>query len=157
MAGVGSKMFVVLLCSVFLVAPFADAIDVKYCNKKNNYDIKVSGVEINPYPITRGTDTTFTITASTDTPIPGGNLEIDVSYYFFGVYSETSDLCEKTSCPVDAGEFAISHSQALPSVTPPGSYTLTMKIKDGSNKELTCITFDFSVGWYSSEAQVAAI
>ncbi|CAH1452279.1 unnamed protein product [Lactuca virosa] len=157
MAGVRSKMFVVLLCSIFLVAPFADAIDVKYCKKSNNYDVKVSGVEITPSPITRGVDTTFAISASTDTPISGGNLEISVSYYFLSVYSETSDICTKTSCPIDAGDFEISHTQSLPSVTPPGSYTLTMKMKDANNKELTCITFDFSIGWYASEAQVASI
>ncbi|KAK1434998.1 hypothetical protein QVD17_00753 [Tagetes erecta] len=156
MAEIQIKVFIVLLCSVSLIAPFADAIDVKYCNKKNNYAVKVSGVEINPYPIERGTETTFTIKASTETPISGGNLVIDVSYYFFGVYSETSDLCGKTSCPVTAGDFAISHSQSLPSVTPPGSYTLTMKLQDSNKKELTCISFDFSIGWYSSEEAVAS-
>lgn len=40
-----------------------------YCqylsDKKNNYDVKVSGVEITPYPIVRDTETTFTISAST--------------------------------------------------------------------------------------------
>lgn len=46
---------------------------------------------------------------------------IDVSYYWFGVYSETSDLCNKTSCPVTTGDFEISHSQSLPGVTPPVS------------------------------------
>ncbi|KAM0024685.1 putative sterol transport protein NPC2 [Helianthus debilis subsp. tardiflorus] len=67
MAGIQSKLFVILLCSISLIAPFADAIDVKYCNKKSNYAVKVSGVEINPYPIERGTETTFTIKASTGT------------------------------------------------------------------------------------------
>ncbi|KAD5508541.1 hypothetical protein E3N88_16244 [Mikania micrantha] len=119
MAGIRSKVFIILLCVVSLISSFADAIDVKYCNKKNNYAVKVSGVEINPYPIERNIETTFTIAASTETPISGGNLVIDVSYYFFGVYSETSDLCTKTSCPVATGDFAISHSQSLPSVTPP--------------------------------------
>nr|GEZ56912.1 putative phosphatidylglycerol/ phosphatidylinositol transfer protein [Tanacetum cinerariifolium] len=88
-------------------------------NKKNNYDIKVSGVEISPYPIQRDVETTFTIAASTETPISGGSLVIDVAYYWFGVYSETSDLCNKTSCPVTTGDFEISHSQSLPGVTPP--------------------------------------
>ncbi|XP_071710380.1 uncharacterized protein [Rutidosis leptorrhynchoides] len=153
MAGIKSKLFIVFICSISLIA---DAIDVKYCKKNKDYDVKVSGVEITPYPIERGTETTFTISASTDTPISGGNLVIDVSYYFFGVYSETSDLCTKTDCPVTTGDFAISHSQALPSVTPPGSYTLTMKLQDADKKELTCISFDFSIGWYSSEAQIAS-
>ncbi|PWA72165.1 MD-2-related lipid recognition domain-containing protein / ML domain-containing protein [Artemisia annua] len=150
------KLLITFLCSVLLIAPLTNAIDVKYCNKKNNYDIKVSGVEINPYPIQRDVETTFTISASTETPISGGSLVIDVSYYWFGVYSETSDLCDKTSCPVTTGDFDISHSQSLPGVTPPGSYTLTMKIKDGNNKELTCITFDFSIGWYLAEQAAIA-
>lgn len=113
-------------------------------------------MEINPYPIKRDVNTTFTISASTETPISGGTLGIDVSYYFLGVYSETSDICTKTSCPVTTGDFAISHTQALPSVTPPGSYTLTMKLKDSNKKELTCISFDFSIGWYASEEAVAS-
>ncbi|KAM0024684.1 putative sterol transport protein NPC2 [Helianthus debilis subsp. tardiflorus] len=100
--------------------------------------------------------TFFMVSWNAETPISGGNLVIDVSYYFFGVYSETSDLCTKTSCPVTTGDFAISHSQSLPSVTPPGSYTLQMKLQDANKKELTCITFDFSIGWYSSEAAVAS-
>ncbi|XP_076903845.1 uncharacterized protein LOC143559022 [Bidens hawaiensis] len=125
------------------------------CGDLPLHAVKVSGVEIDPYPIVRGKETTFTITASTETPISGGNLVIDVSYYFFGVYSETSDLCNKTSCPVTTGDFAISHSQSLPSVTPPGSYTLTMKLQDGKKKELTCITFDFSIGWYNSDSEEA--
>lgn len=36
-------------------------------DKKNSYAVKVSGVEITPYPIERGVDTTFTISASTGT------------------------------------------------------------------------------------------
>nr|XP_043609385.1 putative phosphatidylglycerol/phosphatidylinositol transfer protein DDB_G0278295 [Erigeron canadensis] len=156
MAGIQSKlMSILLICSASLL--IADAIDVKYCKKNKDYGVKVSGVEINPYPMQRGVETTFTISASTETPISGGSLDIDVSYYFFGVYSETSDLCSKTDCPVASGEFAISHTQSLPGVTPPGSYSLTMKLKDGNNKELTCISFDFSVGWYSAEAEIASI
>ncbi|KAF5772933.1 putative sterol transport protein NPC2 [Helianthus annuus] len=156
MAGFQSNLFIVFLCSLSLIAPFAHAIDVKYCKKNKDYDVKVSGVDITPYPIERGVETTFTISASTETPISGGNLVIDVSYYWFGVYSETSDLCTKTTCPVTTGDFAISHSQSLPSVTPPGSYTLTMKLQDGNKNELTCITFDFSIGWYISEEAVAS-
>ncbi|XP_076926880.1 uncharacterized protein LOC143590214 [Bidens hawaiensis] len=156
MAGFQSKLFIVFLCLIPLITSFTDAIDVKYCNKKNNYDVKVSGVEITPYPIERGVETTFTIAASTETPISGGNLVIDVSYYWFGVYSETSDLCTKTTCPVTTGDFAISHTQSLPGVTPPGSYTLTMKLQDSNKKELTCITFDFSIGWYSAEEEAVA-
>ncbi|XP_076952900.1 uncharacterized protein LOC143626827 [Bidens hawaiensis] len=159
MAGFQSNLFIIYLCLFPLVTSFTDAIDVKYCNKKNNYDVKVSGVEITPYPIERDVETTFNISASTETPISGGNLVIDVSYnllVWIGVYSETSDLCTKTTCPVTTGDFAISHTQSLPGVTPPGSYKLTMKLQDSNKKELTCITFDFSIGWYSANEEAVA-
>lgn len=32
-----------------------------------------------------------------------------------------------------------------------GSYTLQMKMLDGNNNELTCITFDFSIGFIADE------
>ncbi|KAI8030072.1 hypothetical protein LOK49_LG01G00906 [Camellia lanceoleosa] len=59
--------------------------------------------------------------------ISGGKLVIDVAYFGFHIYSETDELCGKTSCPISAGDFLISHSQDLPGFTPPGTYTLTMK------------------------------
>ncbi|XP_022857817.1 putative phosphatidylglycerol/phosphatidylinositol transfer protein DDB_G0282179 [Olea europaea var. sylvestris] len=139
------------LCSII---PFTSAksTEVHYCNKKANYPVKVSGVEINPYPISRGKNTTFSIAASTEEPISGGKLTIDVTYFIFHVYSEKHDLCLKTSCPVSAGDFVVSHSQELPGITPPGSYTLKMTMVDANNKQLTCITFDFSIGFVAPES-----
>lgn len=154
MASIQSKLFVSLLFSLFLLSHLTDADDVVYCNKKAKYDVKVSGIEISPYPISRGKNTTFSIAASTDKAISGGKLVIEVSYIFFQVYSETHDLCKKTSCPVAAGAFEVSHSQLLPGFTPPGSYTLKMKMLDGKNHEMTCFTFDFSI-WFGDSKGVA--
>ncbi|KAI3696837.1 hypothetical protein L6452_29417 [Arctium lappa] len=154
MERIQSKIFIVLLYSLFVIAPSIYATDFKYCNKKKEYAIKVSGVVITPDPITRGTETSFTISAYTDKPISGGKVVIDVAYFGWGVYSETGDLCAKTSCPVPAGDFAISHSQFLPAFAPPGSYTLSLKMQDGNKNELTCIKFDFSIGFFDSEGVV---
>ncbi|GMP63559.1 hypothetical protein CsSME_00025193 [Camellia sinensis var. sinensis] len=87
-----------------------------------------------------------------DEAISGGKLVIDVAYFGFHIYSETDELCEKTSCPISAGDFLISHSQDLPGFTPPGTYTLTMKMEDGNKNQLTCINFDFSIGFFVSDA-----
>lgn len=75
---------------------------------------------------------------------------IDVSYFGWHIHSETHDLCGETTCPVSAGDFVIAHSQVLPGFTPPGSYTLKMKMYDGNKHELTCITFGFDIGLGSS-------
>ncbi|KAG6437169.1 hypothetical protein SASPL_102080 [Salvia splendens] len=180
MAGVPMKVFGCFLVALCLLVPLisAKAADVKYCDKKANYIVKVNGLDIDPYPISRGSNTTFAISATTDLdtvscqadyiatdsgyrgrdqeywmcqPITGGKLVIDVSYFWFHVHSEDRDLCKDTSCPIDVGDFLVSHSQELPGITPPGSYTLTMKMVDGNNNQLTCITVDFSIGFIAEE------
>ncbi|KAL1545613.1 putative phosphatidylglycerol/phosphatidylinositol transfer protein [Salvia divinorum] len=153
MEGVPMKVFVCFLFALCLLVPLisAKAADVKYCDKKANYIVKVNGLDINPYPISRGSNTTFAISATTGEPITGGKLVIDVSYFWFHVHSEDRDLCKDTSCPINVGDFVVSHSQELPGITPPGSYTLTMKMVDGNNNQLTCITVDFSIGFIAEE------
>jgi hypothetical protein len=89
-------------------------------------------------------------------PSPGGTittgkLVIDVKYFFFNVYSETDDICTKTACPA-TDKFKLSHSQTLPSVTPPGTYTITMKMLGKKDEELSCISFKFSIGLFSPVA-----
>ncbi|XP_060177104.1 uncharacterized protein LOC132607238 [Lycium barbarum] len=154
---VSVKLFVVLLFSMcVIVLPLASAksTDFDYCNKKGNYAVKVSGVDITPYPVKGGKETTFSIAATTDESISGGKLVIDVKYLFLHVHQESHDICKETYCPV-SGDFVISHSQALPGVTPPGSYTLTMRMVDGSNYELSCITFGFSISLIADLKAVA--
>ncbi|KAF8732236.1 hypothetical protein HU200_016212 [Digitaria exilis] len=135
-------------CLLLLPAATA-ATSVEYCNKGKQYPVKVSGVEISPDPVQPGKAATFKISASTDKSIEKGKLTIDVKYFFFYVHSETRDICGETTCPA-SGEFVLSHEQTLPSFTPPGSYTITMKILGDNNEELSCISFGFSIGFVAS-------
>ncbi|KAL6647855.1 hypothetical protein ACP70R_015292 [Stipagrostis hirtigluma subsp. patula] len=127
----------------------ATATDFEYCKKNNKYPVKVKGVEIVPDPVVRGEPAKFKISASTDKTIEKGKLVIDVKYFFFQVDSETHDICGETTCPA-TGEFVLSHEQTLPSYTPPGSYTITMKMVGDNNEELSCISFGFSIGFVAS-------
>ncbi|XP_015062616.1 putative phosphatidylglycerol/phosphatidylinositol transfer protein DDB_G0282179 [Solanum pennellii] len=159
MAMAAMKLFITLLFLLCLVSSLTSATstDFDYCNKKANYDVKVSQIDITPYPIKGGRTTTFSITAETGRNLTGGKLEIDVKYFFLNVHHEDIDLCKETSCPA-SGDFVISHSQELPGFTPPGSYTLTMKMVDEKNKQLSCITFSFSISLFDeSEALSASI
>ncbi|XP_068340951.1 uncharacterized protein [Pyrus communis] len=142
----------IILISLCLVAPLIHAKDVNYCDKKADYDVKVSAVDINPYPVARGKPASFSISATAGASISGGKLVIEVSYFGWHIHSETHDLCAETSCPVSTGDFVIAHSQDLPEYTPPGSYSLKMRLYDGNNHELTCIAFDFDIGFASSVA-----
>ncbi|CAI9268217.1 unnamed protein product [Lactuca saligna] len=148
MEGIRIRLFVVLLYFLSITVSSICATDFNYCNKKKEYSVEVSGVVISPDPITKGKVTSFTISAFTDKALSSGKVVIDVAYFGFHVYGQTGDLCAETSCPILAGDFTISYSQLLPTYAPPGSYTLTLKIQDGDKNELTCIKFDFSIGFF---------
>lgn len=87
----------------------------------------------------------------TDKSIAKGKLVVDVTYFIFHVHSETHDFCSGTPCPA-TGEFVLASEQTLPSYTPPGSYTLQMKLLGEKNEELTCISFGFSIGFVAPVA-----
>ncbi|CAN6170970.1 unnamed protein product [Urochloa humidicola] len=152
MASKQSRSLLVLaaFAACLLLLPAASAAtSVEYCNKGKKYPVKVSGVEIVPDPVRPGQPATFKITASTDKTIKNGKLQIDVKYFFLYVHSETHDICEETTCPA-TGNFVLSHGQTLPGFTPPGSYTITMKMLGDNNEELSCISFGFSIGFAAS-------
>ncbi|CAL1390506.1 unnamed protein product [Linum trigynum] len=139
----------VLAAICLLLAPSARATDVKYCDAKANYAVKVEGIKITPDPVIAGKQANFAISASTAEAISGGQVLLEVYLLGFRVHSETRDLCEDISCPIAAGDFLLSHSQSLPGFTPPGSYTLRMTLKNSKKKQLTCVSFDFSISWWA--------
>ncbi|KAG8373999.1 hypothetical protein BUALT_Bualt11G0085300 [Buddleja alternifolia] len=67
------------------------------------------------------------------------------------VHNENHDLCKETTCPVSIGDFVLSHAVELPGIAPPGSYALRMTMEDGNKKQLTCITFDFSISFVAPQ------
>ncbi|XP_039002140.1 putative phosphatidylglycerol/phosphatidylinositol transfer protein DDB_G0278295, partial [Hibiscus syriacus] len=110
-----------------------------------------------PNPVAWGKPATFTISASTGQAISGGKAGIDVSYFGVHVHQETHPLCEETTCPISVGNFVLSHNQVLPGFTPPGSYTLKMTISGDGIPQLTCISFDFKIGFGTSGSSVSDI
>ncbi|KAM2897866.1 hypothetical protein COP2_007462 [Malus domestica] len=66
--------------------------------KKADYDVKVSAVDITPYPVARGKPASFNIFATIGTSIFGGKLVIEVSYFGWHIHIETYDLFAETSC-----------------------------------------------------------
>ncbi|KAJ3669951.1 hypothetical protein LUZ60_010275 [Juncus effusus] len=138
----------ILFVSALILASclLTSAVSVSYCKKNVKYPVSVSSVDIDPNPVVGGKPATFNISASTEESYSEGSLVIDVKYFFFHVYQETDNICDKTSCPIN-GDFVLTHKQTLPSLTPPGSYTIQMTMKDSDNNVLTCISFDFSIGF----------
>ncbi|GMN60164.1 hypothetical protein TIFTF001_029256 [Ficus carica] len=110
--------------SLFLLLPSSHSTNVKYCDKKGNYAVKVNAVKISLDPVVSGKPATFNISASTGRRISGGKLVIDVSYFGLHVHTETHELNEEIPCPIDAGNFVLSHTRTLPGFTPPVSSTI---------------------------------
>ncbi|KAK8697683.1 hypothetical protein V6N13_113822 [Hibiscus sabdariffa] len=146
-----------LLAISLLFLPSLQATSFKYCDKEDNYVVKVRGIEISPNPVARGKPATFTISASTGQAITGGKAVIDVSYFGVHIHQETHSLCEETSCPISVGNFVLSHNQVLPGFTPPGSYTLKMTLSADGIPQLTCISFNFKIGFGTSVSSVSDI
>ncbi|EXC12977.1 hypothetical protein L484_016907 [Morus notabilis] len=114
------KLIAVLLIPLLcLIVPLTQAVNFHYCDKQADYDVFVQGVEINPHPVIRSQLATFTVNAYTGEAISGGKLVIDIKYFGVHIHQETHELCGETSCPVSAGSFVISHTEALPAFTPP--------------------------------------
>ncbi|XP_006291915.2 MD-2-related lipid-recognition protein ROSY1 [Capsella rubella] len=143
-----AQPLLLLLISLFFL-PSLHATSFSYCDKRLD-PVKVTGIKISPDPVVSGKAATFKILGSTGEDISGG--EVVISVYLFGipVHTETHDLCDETACPVASGNFVLSHSQTLPSITPPGTYTLKMTIRDKNGGRLTCIKFKFKIELSSS-------
>ncbi|KAF8090087.1 hypothetical protein N665_0487s0007 [Sinapis alba] len=133
-----------LILLLFLLLPSLRATSFHYCDKRLD-PVKVKAVEISPDPVVSGEAATFKITGSTGEDISGGEVVISVSYFGVHVHTETHDLCDESTCPIAPGSFVLSHSQTLPPITPPGTYTLKMTINDKNGGRLTCISFKFKI------------
>ncbi|ESR37305.1 hypothetical protein CICLE_v10029501mg [Citrus x clementina] len=142
------RQLILFACFLLLVSS-TQAIGVKYCDKKKNYAVTIQQVKIIPDPVVTGKPATFNISAVTGQAVYGGKVVINVAYFGVPVHQETRDVCEEVSCPIAAGDFVLSHTQTLPSFTPPGSYTLKMTMEDKNNEELTCFSFNFKIGFHS--------
>uniref|UniRef100_A0A0C9RPN7 TSA: Wollemia nobilis Ref_Wollemi_Transcript_28759_990 transcribed RNA sequence n=1 Tax=Wollemia nobilis TaxID=56998 RepID=A0A0C9RPN7_9CONI len=135
--------------SASIISATVNAADVStstsYCGSEESYPVKVKSVDIDPNPVVSGKPATFKISATSQNAISGGKLTIEVIFYGIRVHTESHDLCAKTTCPIDEGNFILTNSQSLPVFTPPGSYRLRMKMTDTDNKLLTCIYINFSI------------
>ncbi|XVF47031.1 hypothetical protein PTKIN_Ptkin03bG0076400 [Pterospermum kingtungense] len=143
-----------LAISLFFL-PFLQATDFSYCDNEGNYVVKVDGVDISPNPVVRGQPATFKISASTGQAISGGKAVIDVFFFGLRIHQETHQLCEETSCPISVGNFVLAHKQVLPGFTPPGSYKLKLTLSGEGTPELTCITFNFKIGFGASGSLIS--
>ncbi|CAI5970782.1 unnamed protein product, partial [Closterium sp. NIES-65] len=107
--------------------------------------VTVKNVTMLPDPPVAGSDFTVVLPAVTATCIQSGVVRVSVAYYGWPVYTSTVQLCDKTPCPVLPGAFTFSNQQPLPFLTPAGTYTLWLKARDSSGRDLFCTRVDFTI------------
>lgn len=111
-----------------------------------------------------------------DREIEGGTVVITVYFHNIPVHSERDDLCSKTACPIQPGEFVLKNSEVLPGYTPPvscprvgwnsdvmskmpgfstagnllvmqGAYKIKLQIVDDEGSVLACAYVNFDIVW----------
>nr|QOL01253.1 putative extracellular protein TR9_058 [Trebouxia lynnae] len=109
----------------------------------------VSHVSLTPDPPQAGDTIKFSIDAESKIDVAEGSVAIAVAFRGLPVYSETKDLCERTTCPVAKGPLNLSYDEYLPPIVPPGPYVVTISVTSGDATEvadqLLCLEVDFDI------------
>ncbi|GIL59600.1 hypothetical protein Vafri_14342 [Volvox africanus] len=115
-----------------------------------------SSVTLSPDPPVIGSAATFVITGTIDTELQGGSVDMTVSFSGFPIFSSSSDLCTKTTCPVPAGPISLTLEELLPPIAPPGDYGLQVVARNPDGAELACVNVNFSLVLPGGRTNVAS-
>ncbi|KAK9806286.1 hypothetical protein WJX72_008559 [[Myrmecia] bisecta] len=115
-------------------------------------DKNIQHVTLTPENPAPGNTVEFTIQATSDTAVASGTLDIGVTYRGLPVWSESDDLCDKTTCPITKGPVEIAWSVAFPIITPPGPYVVTLTASDSGGSQLLCLVVNFDLSSSSSSS-----
>lgn len=118
--------------------------------------LKVDTVDVTPESPRHGDAMHVAIKGISSAEVPDGDLRVSVSYHGFHVYSSHSPLCSATSCPLQAGPVTIENDWKLPSLAPPGPYSIQLKGLDKQGTVFMCVDIKFSVSGGQPSMGVAA-
>ncbi|KAL3151626.1 hypothetical protein ABBQ38_012617 [Trebouxia sp. C0009 RCD-2024] len=127
----------------------ASAFEWKTCADTGKAD--VTHVSLSPDPPQAGDTIKFSIDAESKIEVAEGSVAVAVAFRGLPVYSETKDLCERTSCPVGKGPLNLSYDEYLPPIVPPGPYVVTISVTSGppeaaaTTDQLLCLEVDFDI------------
>lgn len=112
-------------------------------------------VTSSPDHATRGVPMTTTVSGTTVAAVPSSaTMRTSVFYAGWNVYSTTKAFCAAMACPVALGPFILKNEQTIPSLAPPGSYSLQLEVSDGTTVFM-CVHLDFHMQSQKSIASAA--
>ncbi|CAO3610659.1 unnamed protein product [Cunninghamella blakesleeana] len=110
----------------------------------------VSSVSYTPNPPVSGQDLTVDVSGTLKSSVSGGTIKVTVAAGILTVWSASYDICTEAAangqtCPLAAGAYDFHKTVTVPSIIPPGTYTLKAVATTTSGQEITCVTQPFTI------------
>lgn len=141
------KLFILAIFLALIAVATATSIPWKSCD--DNSIITITDIDSGSWPpVPGGAMTTVTKgKASVDIPGTYGTWEIATKWNGMSVDNKKGDLCAfgDISCPLKAGDIAITNAGTFPSNAPSGSYVMRTLAKDAQGNTVFCYTLSFTV------------
>jgi hypothetical protein len=141
------RMMKSVLLSVAFMAVIACAVPVTFTSCGANGDpFSATSLDVDPFPITHGANTSIVITGTAGKQINGGQFHIKVYLGILPVFSDSQDFCKVVTCPIQQGPQTVHYYYPIPSYAPGGvSVTVEVQGVDETQAELFCYKFDTKV------------
>ena len=141
-----AKMFMVAgMISGFIVGSVGKIVDCSSSTSK----FSIQSLEFHPDPPTKNQNATITMIYDAPVLVDNGKVDYSITLNGLPVYSETSDLCTQTACPINIG----THNETSVFLWPDVSGKVVAKTvwKDESGAELLCFQTSSAVGFLGQE------
>ncbi|KAI9307626.1 ML domain-containing protein [Cunninghamella echinulata] len=121
------------------------------CGDPSTHLLAVTSADYNPKPPVAGKPLTVAVAGDLKANIDqGASIKVTVSAGGLTVWQDTYDVCQEAekigkSCPLAPGPYEFSKSVTVPSIIPPGTYTLKAAATTVDGKAITCIEDKFTI------------
>jgi hypothetical protein len=138
-----AKMFMVAgMISGFIVGSVGKIVDCSSSTSK----FSIQSLEFHPDPPTKNQNATITMIYDAPVLVDNGKVDYSITLNGLPVYSETSDLCTQTACPINIG----THNETSVFLWPDVSGKVVAKTvwKDEHGSELLCFQTSSTSGTF---------
>ncbi|KZP31260.1 hypothetical protein FIBSPDRAFT_1037711 [Athelia psychrophila] len=122
--------------------------------------IEIKSIEITPDPPKAGEDITVKVNAYVHRRIEEGAIaDVTVKLGLIKLLHKQFDVCEEArnadadiSCPVEVGEYSVSHTVALPKEIPPAKFKVEVRGYTVDDDDMVCLNLqvDFTKRFFSA-------
>ncbi|KAN0100690.1 ML domain containing protein [Tylopilus felleus] len=109
--------------------------------------IHIKSIKLSPDPPQPGHDLTVTVTGTADEPVEeGAYADVTVKLGLIKLLQKQFDVCKEAraanatvQCPVEEGDYVVSHTVALPREIPPAKFAINIRGYNKDDGELLCL------------------